>query len=511
MGSHERVALPLQFIIVGGGIGGLACAYALQKVGHQVVVLEQSDGQFQSKRGIRCPPNMTRPLYEWGLGPALESAAVKASGISFIVGETGEKIGMTVFHEEIMKAFRADFLFVQHGDIHAMLQDLALSTGVEIQYNATVVDIDPYGGVPPLTIGRARSPAVTGDVILGTDGRDSLVRKTVVGHGVREGGLRSFFYLSTMVLFSWFYHARGLLREFEADEGELQWTIWMGDGYGVYGYLTDDKKTYSLVMIWPESPKDKLSAESASWHKEHPVEDIDWDSRGMEVRLRKLINLAKTFTCAQDSVREPIDSWMHESGRVVLAGDAAHPLLPTGSHHVAMAIEDAVTLAHLLSHAILPSNIPLLLTTYEELRQLRTHLVQVSESRKRAFASFPHGPEQATRDRGLREAMREALLDWKHADEDYLREEWKEYVELFNYDAREAVEDWWTKWGALVRRGLRYSLSNGTGTSGSAFSDGDVDTSGEWDFPEVGVKSPQVSVSISSISADGSEIVQCVV
>ncbi|KZT25861.1 FAD/NAD(P)-binding domain-containing protein [Neolentinus lepideus HHB14362 ss-1] len=537
MATNDR-AFPLQFVVVGGSIGGLACAYALQKVGHQVVVLEQSDGEFKSKRGMRCPPNMTRPLCEWGLGPELEKVAVKASGISFLVGGTGEKIGLTVFHEHIMKNFRADFLFVQHGQIYSMLTSLAHSVGVEIRYNTTAVDVDPYCGVPPLVNGHCpfasssslpstpstsspshpHSPAhfdfdpsgrpavyldsgevLTADIVLGTDGRDSLVRKTVVSSRDTE-------WIDDQN--TWSINLSIPTEEMREDDDlrdlceSLDWSIWLGDGYGVYGCLTDKKSTYSLVIIWPETPNDKVA--SPSWYEEHPVENIDWDSRPLEVRLKKMIKLAKTFTYAEDSVREPIDSWIHENGRVVLAGDAAHPLLPTGSHHVAMAIEDAVTLSHLLSNVVFPSMIPLLLTAYEEIRQLRTQLVQVSEPRKRAFTSFPKGPEQEMRDHGLREAMLQAKLDWEDADANYLREEWKEYIELFNYDAREAVEDWWAKWGALVRRGMRYSSSNETSRtlSDTDMSESDV----SFDYSEV--KSPQVEVSVSSTSADGIDILQ---
>jgi monoamine oxidase len=35
----------LRFIVVGGSIAGVSCAYALQEAGHQVMVLEQSDGR----------------------------------------------------------------------------------------------------------------------------------------------------------------------------------------------------------------------------------------------------------------------------------------------------------------------------------------------------------------------------------------------------------------------------------------------------------------------------------
>jgi len=133
-------------------------------------------------------------------------------------------------------------------------------------------------------------------------------------------------------------------------------------------------------------------------------------------------------------------------------GEAAHPLIPNGSHNASMAIEDAMVLSSLFSLPLTPAQTPLLLSAYEELRQSRTAATQASELQKRNFICLLHGSEQRARDEGLRQASSSALLDWDEADEEYLRETWDEYLKLFAYDAREAVEDWWTKWGASMRR-----------------------------------------------------------
>lgn len=44
-GQPLKSVVSLRILVVGGSIGGLATAYALQKAGHDVVVLEQSDGK----------------------------------------------------------------------------------------------------------------------------------------------------------------------------------------------------------------------------------------------------------------------------------------------------------------------------------------------------------------------------------------------------------------------------------------------------------------------------------
>lgn len=49
--------------------------------------------------------------------------------------------------------------------------------------------------------------------------------------------------------------------------------------------------------------------------------------------------------------RDPVRKWVSNGGRVVLAGDAAHPHLPTSGTGGAQAIEDGATLGVLIQRA----------------------------------------------------------------------------------------------------------------------------------------------------------------
>jgi len=50
--SAEKAALQIRFVIVGGGPAGLACAVALRRVGHHVIVLEKGPDFI----GVRTTP-----------------------------------------------------------------------------------------------------------------------------------------------------------------------------------------------------------------------------------------------------------------------------------------------------------------------------------------------------------------------------------------------------------------------------------------------------------------------
>jgi salicylate hydroxylase len=72
--------------------------------------------------------------------------------------------------------------------------------------------------------------------------------------------------------------------------------------------------------------------------------------------------------------RDPLPFWSR--GRITLLGDAAHPMLPFLAQGAAMAIEDSLVLARVLSES--PGDVAAALKCYETARLPRTARVQLS-------------------------------------------------------------------------------------------------------------------------------------
>ncbi|KAG1893479.1 uncharacterized protein F5891DRAFT_1196327 [Suillus fuscotomentosus] len=433
----RRTSQMLRFVVVGGSIAGVACAYALQEAGHQVLVVEQGDGRCNSHGGIRCPPNMTRLLNHWGLGPAIARVSIKANRFTFRNGKSGEELGPLVLHEKLMKALAADFLYMQHGALHAMFVEFAKNAGVQFRYNTEVVSVDPWKGV----VVTRKGARLSADVIIGADGYRSVVRPVVVGPEGIKGVLDKRVSVNITVPTDLMRPHKDLFQLTVSPEVDPK----------------SFKQEYAIVMHVPTDGKPAQD----SWARSQPLDEKFLKLDRFEPRyvheVQKLVRFAQTMTPTGHTIYEPFDNWVHESGRVVLVGEAAHPLMPNGSHNAAMSIEDAMTLSTLFSLPAAKSHTSVLLSAYEELRQPRCAATQASELRKRDFVCLPIGPEQQARDDGLRDARARALLDWDDAEEEFLRDTWEEYIDLFAFDAREAVEDWWTKWGRLYRtRGCQH-------------------------------------------------------
>ncbi|KAG1874991.1 hypothetical protein F4604DRAFT_1880826 [Suillus subluteus] len=403
----RRTSQMLRFIVVGGSIAGVACAYALQAAGH-------------NHGGIRSPPNMTRLLNHWGLGPAISRVAIKANRFTFMDGKSGEELGTLVLHEKLMKALAADFLYIQHGALHTIFVEYAKNAGVQFRYNTEVVSVDPWKGMVIMRNGAKLSA----DVIVGADGYRSVVRPVVVGPEGVKGVLDKRVSVNITVPTDLMRQHKDLVKLTVSPE----WSLWLGDDCATHGLLTKVdprslKKEYAVVMHVPTDGKPAPN----SWDRSQPLDKKFLKLDRFEPRIQKLVGLAQTMTPTGHTIYEPFDNWVHESGKVVLVGEAAHPLMPNGSHNAAMSIEDAMTLSTLFLSQHL---------NRIQLRQPRCAATQASELRKRDFICLPLGPDQQLRDDGLRDARARALLDWDDAEEEFLRDTWEEYIDLFAFDAQ---------------------------------------------------------------------------
>src|SRR5215471_10062042 len=79
-------------LIVGGGIGGLAAAYALARQGFPVRVIEQAPEFKEIGAGIQLGPNIFRALAEIGLADAVLADAHRPPTMEMRCALSGERV-----------------------------------------------------------------------------------------------------------------------------------------------------------------------------------------------------------------------------------------------------------------------------------------------------------------------------------------------------------------------------------------------------------------------------------
>ncbi|KAJ7220572.1 hypothetical protein GGX14DRAFT_354471 [Mycena pura] len=438
--TPRRAAASLRIVIVGGGLAGIATAFTLQRAGHNVTVLERSDGTARSQGGIRSSPNMTRVLNHWGLGPQLAKLATQCPQFMFNEAD-GKLMGLVPLFEDFLKDLMAAFIFVQHGDLQNMLLGLATREGAEFRYNTTVTAVD----CDSVSVTLDNGESLYADLIVGADGPDSLVRNVVVGEpvtGYKDGHLSLTMSCPTELM-----RDDEDLRPLTTDGN---WWVWLRSKVLIHGSLVNGKKEFSIVIGLQGVDQETLAQYDETWDTSYPLEHFGLDFSTYDIRVQKLMKLVRKVTPTVHIRRPILDSCVCDHARIIIVGEAAHPLVPAGQHNAGLMIEDAETLGSLFSRLQHRSQISRVLAAYEELRQPRCNYAQDWELRKRHMMSAPDGPEQKARDAGIRRMM--AYDDWAHIDEKRFYEMWGDEMEMFSYFATDKVDDWWTKWGSLLAR-----------------------------------------------------------
>ncbi|CAE6387097.1 unnamed protein product [Rhizoctonia solani] len=435
-------------VVVGCGLGGLACAFSLQKAGHSVVILEAARSIGEIGAGIQVTPNLSRILIKWGLRDRLDKLAVVPQAIVFRSYKTGVKVGGSVWGSKMEHDHDSPYYHVHRADLHRMLYELAEQAGVTIRLASTVKSIDP--STPSLTLSNGET--IHCDLIVGADGVKSAIREVVVGGPDRPRPTGDAAYRAIIPA----EQMRGD-PELEALLENPEMTAWMGPGRHIMAYCIRGRNEYNMVLIHPDG-RDGSAPAVESWTAEGSIEEMRRDFSGWEPRIQKLIHLIPSTLKWLLADREPLEKWVHDSGRVVLLGDSCHPMLPYRAQGAAMAIEDAVVLGGLLSGISQLDDLPQLLRAYQGLRLPRTAESQKSARLNQFIFHLPDGPEQLARDADMRQAM-----EWEQAwlgrekgkNGPTLKEErtwagnmnqWADQTKnklQFGYDAFAAADEWW--------------------------------------------------------------------
>ncbi|KAI0631870.1 FAD/NAD-P-binding domain-containing protein [Trametes polyzona] len=448
----RKAAHRLHVLIVGCGMGGLAAAHCLGQAGHKVTLFESASAIGEVGAGIQVTPNVSRLLQRWGVGDTLERVAVRPEAIVLRRYDTGERVGYTRW-SDMEKQYGAPYYHIHRADLHKLLFDLA-SPFMTLRLKSTVVSVDP--NAPSVTL--ASGEVVHGDLIIGADGVKSMIQGVVLGYTnpAEPTGDAAYRAIIPSELLLKDPELKGFVEVPEM-------TGWMGPERHIMAYNIRAKKEFNIVLIHP----DDGSVES--WTAEGNADKMRADFADFEPRIRKLLSFVNSTLNWRLMDRQPLSTWIHPSSKVMLLGDACHPMLPYRAQGAAMAIEDGAVLGNLLSRLQDPSQLGPLIQAYQDLRLPRTAETQRQSRLNQHIFHLPDGPEQEARDAAMRQAMEAELrkMQGGRSSEDALEgspNQWadpKKNAAQFMYDADAAVERWWRTVGerTVGRSGGRESYS----------------------------------------------------
>src|SRR5712691_2485534 len=346
----------LSIAIVGAGMGGLAVAATLRRVGITVQVYEQAPRFARIGAGIQMMPNSMKVLRGIGVEEKLRQTSFQPYSHLNREGDTGKVMRELPMPESL---FGAPYLCMHRADLH----DALLSAVPEelIHLDKKLVGLEQSAG--QVTMAFADGTRARADAVIGADGVHSVVRDIIIGpdEPIHKGRIA--------------YRAvfpSTLLNGRDIGPSRTKW--WGADRHIVIYYTTPTRGEVYFVTSVPE-PAEWLTLES--WSAKGDVRELRQAYEGFHPDVRAVLEACPDCHKWAILEREPLPRW--SDGRVVLLGDACHPMTPYMAQGGATAIEDAAVLARCLAD-LDGADVEGAFRRYEAHRKPRTSRIQAISS-----------------------------------------------------------------------------------------------------------------------------------
>jgi 2-polyprenyl-6-methoxyphenol hydroxylase-like FAD-dependent oxidoreductase len=333
-------------LISGGGIGGLAMGLTLHQIGVPFTIFESASKLAPLGVGINLQPNAVRELYDLGIGPDdLDTIGVPSREWA-LVGLNGNDI----YSEPrgLLAGYKWPQYSVHRGALQMLLYrkliERAGSNCVQPGHRVTGYDIHADGVTAHIQRHDGTTISERGTLLIAADGIHSEIRA-----------------------------------QMHPNQPPIHWggaIMWRGTtkakpirtGSSFVGLGTHKHR----LVFYPISPVDpETGLATVNWIAERTLDSSEgWQKSGWfrQVEIADFIEhfsdwrydwldvpdmIARADIAYENPMidRDPVPTW--QDGPVVLMGDAAHAMYPTGSNGASQAVVDARILgAALLDHGV---------------------------------------------------------------------------------------------------------------------------------------------------------------
>lgn len=315
--------------IAGAGIGGLALALSLKRVGFEPVVFEKKSEQQLRTEGVflTLAPNGSNALRVLGLAEEVAAAGFVTKGLAMF-NERGRPLGVMDYSGHA-KVFGAPSVTISRGVLSSILLDAVQRAGIELRLEQGIERISESADLVSVEAG---GQVECFDVLVACDGLRSQVRRLVFPElpAPRYSGLIG---TGGVVDVPGVPETGGLMN------------------------MTFGKRAFFGYLKLPDQPVLWFNTYPAPENEVGPIADpVAYGRRIADMHSDDPLDNKRIMDAVGPIERNYPIYDMPELGRwftnrVVLMGDAAHAVAPHSGQGASMAIEDGLVLAACLEQA----------------------------------------------------------------------------------------------------------------------------------------------------------------
>lgn len=315
-------------VIVGGGIAGLATALSLHRLGVRSLVLEQSESLRTGGTSLTLSKNGWRALDSIGVANCLRTQYLEIQGI-VLKSEDGKELRALNFKE------KDESQEVRAVERRVLLETLDGQLPPDtIQYSSRLVKIEPSPNGDTF-LEFLDGSKILAKIVIGCDGIRSPIAKWMGFSEPKYVGYCAF---------------RGLASYSDGQPFQPQVNYIYGKGLRA-GYVPVSPTKVYWFVTFNSSSAGPQTTEPSVLKKQAKDLVENWPP--------ELLNIMDSTPDDTIVLTPLMDRWLWplinppvSRGRVVLVGDAWHPMTPNLGQGACCALEDAVVLAEKLAAAI---------------------------------------------------------------------------------------------------------------------------------------------------------------
>ena len=365
-------------LIAGGGIAGLATALGIARKGHHVTVLESRDNFGELGAGIQLAPNAFRALDHLGIGDEVRKGAVFIDELRLMDGITGQPITRMPLGEEFCHRFANPYAVVHRHDLYRpLLTACQERNSIVLRSGSTVQRYEQDGS--GVTVILNSGERLRGVALVGADGLRSVVRRQVIDDGDPR--------VSGHTIYRAVIPVEHMPEEFRWNAAVL----WAGPKSHIVHYPIGGWQYFNLAATCDNGATVPVAGLRVTDNQ------VRRNFEHMNEMPRRLIEYGQDWKAWVLCDRDPAPQWT--DGRVVLLGDAAHPMLQYAAQGAAMALEDAVCLSEMVEVA--EADFANVFDRFNAVRVARTSAVQMVSRRMGEEVYHPVGERALARNARL--------------------------------------------------------------------------------------------------------------